>query len=155
MRIRLNKAERGLSGEMTVPPTSPSRTGSLIFGVLTDGTTYVQNFLQSKDCRSTMRRLQALGVVFDEQGSDVRITGKGLNGLTEAADILDAGTLHHHPAAHGAAVRTPVLLLLHRRRVAARTAHGACGGAAAPDGCANFRPRRWQSMRRWVSTAAL
>ncbi|MHB2016365.1 MAG: 3-phosphoshikimate 1-carboxyvinyltransferase [Candidatus Xenobia bacterium] len=91
MRIRLTRAERGLQGEMSVPPDKSISHRSLIVGALSNGTTQIQNFLQSKDCRSTMKCLQALGVEIEESNGDVRVLGQGLEGLSEASDVLDAG----------------------------------------------------------------
>jgi 3-phosphoshikimate 1-carboxyvinyltransferase len=85
-----------LSGSMTVPADKSISHRAAILNAIADGPAAVQNFLPAADCLSTLTCLRALGVDWSlekkpDGGSDLAIAGKGLAGLRESADILDAG----------------------------------------------------------------
>jgi 3-phosphoshikimate 1-carboxyvinyltransferase len=64
-----------------------------MFGALANGRTEVTNFLQGADCLSTIRCFRQLGIEIlnhTERGQ-VTIYGKGLHGLKQSGQILDAG----------------------------------------------------------------
>ena len=87
---------RRLSGSMTVPADKSISHRAAILNAIADGPAAVQNFLPAADCLSTLTCLRALGVDWSlekkpDGGSDLAIAGKGLAGLRESADILDAG----------------------------------------------------------------
>jgi 3-phosphoshikimate 1-carboxyvinyltransferase len=67
-----------------------------LLGALAGGTSRARNFLAGEDCLSTLACLSGLGIEsrIDETGpgvATVEIDGKGLSGLREAEDVLDAG----------------------------------------------------------------
>jgi 3-phosphoshikimate 1-carboxyvinyltransferase len=66
---------------------------ALLLGALAEGTTTVHNFLRSADCLSTASCLKALGVGIEglEGSGPVTVAGRGLQGLAEPEDVLDAG----------------------------------------------------------------
>jgi len=80
-----------LRGESTPPGDKSVSHRSLIIGALASGTTEVSGFLNCEDTISTADAMRKLGAVIDINGSDVKITGKGLSGLSEPDDVIDAG----------------------------------------------------------------
>jgi 3-phosphoshikimate 1-carboxyvinyltransferase len=66
-----------------------------MLNALADGEAVVHNFLPGDDCLSTLNVLRALGVEHDldvsGETSVLRMTGAGIDGLREAADVLDCG----------------------------------------------------------------
>lgn len=83
---------RGLRGEITVPGDKSISHRVVMLGSLAHGETVATNFLSGDDCLATVRCFRALGVEID--GPDrgiVRIRGRGLHGLREPHDVLDAG----------------------------------------------------------------
>jgi 3-phosphoshikimate 1-carboxyvinyltransferase len=80
-----------LLGELTPPGDKSVSHRSLIIGSLAGGMTGVSGFLNCEDTISTANAMRKLGVDIDINGSDVKITGKGLYGLSEPEDVIDAG----------------------------------------------------------------
>lgn len=88
--MNITKAN-ALRGELTVPGDKSISHRSIMFGALAKGVTTVHNFLQGADCLSSIACFRAMGIDIENDGSHVRIHGKGLHGLTCPRDILDAG----------------------------------------------------------------
>ncbi|WP_316570044.1 3-phosphoshikimate 1-carboxyvinyltransferase [Neobacillus sp. YIM B06451] len=81
----------GLSGELRVPGDKSISHRAVMFGAIAHGTTTVRNFLPGDDCLSTVSCFQKLGVTIETAGTDVKISGKGLEGLREYNGLLDVG----------------------------------------------------------------
>jgi 3-phosphoshikimate 1-carboxyvinyltransferase len=68
---------------------------ALILGALAEGTTLVRGLAPGGDCRSTLACLAALGVTVRELDTAlapaVAVDGRGLGGLRQPAEALDAG----------------------------------------------------------------
>lgn len=62
-----------------------------MIAALAEGVTTVENFATSRDCQSTLECLSALGIAIERAGANVKISGRGLNGLSAPARVLDAG----------------------------------------------------------------
>jgi 3-phosphoshikimate 1-carboxyvinyltransferase len=67
-----------------------------LFSALADGTSTLAGYSTGADCASTLTCLQALGVDIEQAGRDatglqLRITGRGLGGLSPARSAIDAG----------------------------------------------------------------
>jgi 3-phosphoshikimate 1-carboxyvinyltransferase len=62
-----------------------------MIAALAEGSTRIQNYSTGADCHSTLGCLRALGIEIEEQGTEVSVAGKGLEGLRQAAECLDAG----------------------------------------------------------------
>jgi 3-phosphoshikimate 1-carboxyvinyltransferase len=63
-----------------------------MLGGIAEGITEVRGFLESEDCLSTMKAMQALGVKVERLGQrEVRVHGVGLHGLKGATHALDMG----------------------------------------------------------------
>ena len=85
------KPAKFLRGEVEVPGDKSISHRALMIGAIAEGETIVENFLEGEDCLATLACLRALGVGIEKIAPKrIRISGKGLNGLTEPAEVLDA-----------------------------------------------------------------
>ncbi|MFA4885988.1 MAG: 3-phosphoshikimate 1-carboxyvinyltransferase [Desulfotomaculaceae bacterium] len=82
----------GLRGTVAVPGDKSISHRAVMIGALAEGETVIDNFLPGEDCLSTIKCFRKLGVAIEgpEEGM-VRVKGRGLEGLQEPGDILDAG----------------------------------------------------------------
>ena len=81
-----------VGGSIRVPGDKSVSHRSLMLGSIADGVTEVRGFLESEDCLSTMKAMQALGVRVERTGAqEVRVHGVGLRGLKGANHPLDMG----------------------------------------------------------------
>ena len=62
-----------------------------MFNALGTGEATITNFAPGGDCGSTLSCLRNLGVVVSRDAEHVHITGRGLRGLADPADVLDCG----------------------------------------------------------------
>jgi 3-phosphoshikimate 1-carboxyvinyltransferase len=89
-----------LSGSVTVPGDKSISHRAVLMGALANGVTTVHNWLPAGDTLATLNAIRALGVeveVVDSQlqGWQLRIVGRGMQGLAqpeEALDCANAGT---------------------------------------------------------------
>ncbi|HUS83444.1 MAG TPA: 3-phosphoshikimate 1-carboxyvinyltransferase [Dehalococcoidia bacterium] len=86
---------RRLSGSIAVPPDKSISHRAAILNAIAAGPAAVESFLPAADCLATLACLRLLGVSWTLQertnaGSDLAITGRGLAGLGESEDVLDA-----------------------------------------------------------------
>lgn len=58
---------------------------------IAEGSSKIVNYSTGADCQSTLGCMRALGIEIENDGNAVHVKGRGLDGLREAADILDAG----------------------------------------------------------------
>ncbi|MDO8670403.1 MAG: 3-phosphoshikimate 1-carboxyvinyltransferase [Dehalococcoidia bacterium] len=100
-----------LAGRVVVQGDKSISHRAIIFNGLAEGVATVTNFLPGADCLSTVGCMRALGVPVEisrvvgdgdsshkqqagygeDDSYTLRVTGRGLNGLSEPLDILDAG----------------------------------------------------------------
>jgi len=81
-----------LIGEIAVPGDKSVSHRSIMLAGLASTPVVVRNFLRADDCWSTVNCMRALGVSVEElPDGDLVVTGRGLYGLTEPPDVLDAG----------------------------------------------------------------
>lgn len=81
-----------VGGAIRVPGDKSVSHRSLMLGSIAEGVTEVRGFLESEDCLSTMKAMQALGVRVERTGAqEVRVHGVGLKGLKGAHHPLDMG----------------------------------------------------------------
>ena len=81
-----------VAGSIRVPGDKSVSHRSLMLGGIAEGVTEVRGFLESEDCLSTMKAMQALGVRIDRTGKqEVRVHGVGMKGLKGASHALDMG----------------------------------------------------------------
>ena len=95
MSERVIRPVRRLRGEISVPGDKSISHRAAMLNALADGEAVIHNFLPGEDCLSTLRVLRALGVesTLDASGETpvLHISGVGLDGLREPADVLDCG----------------------------------------------------------------
>lgn len=80
-----------LRGRLDIPGDKSISHRAVIFNAVAEGNAGITNFLTGADCLSTIACLRALGVEIEQQGSTVRVIGRGLRGLQEPAGVLDCG----------------------------------------------------------------
>jgi 3-phosphoshikimate 1-carboxyvinyltransferase len=90
-RETIKGGSKPFQGELIPPGDKSISHRSLIVGSLAGGTTEVTGFLNCDDTNSTANAMRNLGAEIDIAGTCVRITGKGLPGLREPDDVIDAG----------------------------------------------------------------
>ncbi|MEG0373622.1 MAG: 3-phosphoshikimate 1-carboxyvinyltransferase [Enterococcus sp.] len=89
--MKLLSTKKGLNGTLTVPADKSISHRSIMFGAISEGTTRIHNFLRAEDCLSTIAVFKALGVSITEDQRDIIVEGKGMEALTTANQLLDAG----------------------------------------------------------------
>jgi 3-phosphoshikimate 1-carboxyvinyltransferase len=85
------KPVRKVQAELTVPADKSISHRAGLLSALAAGTTHIINYSPGQDCASTLRCISVLGANVDRQGNDLFVTGAGIDGLREAADVLDCG----------------------------------------------------------------
>lgn len=90
LRIKPSKA---LRGRITVPGDKSVSHRAVLLGAIAEGDTVIENFLPGEDCLSTIACIRKLGVEVEGPDRDavVKVHGRGLAGLLEPEDILNAG----------------------------------------------------------------
>ena len=79
-------------GEVTVPGDKSVSHRSVLFGAIAEGTTEVDNFLESEDCLATLNAMRAMGVEVERPAPGrVIVRGVGLQGLQAPSHPLDMG----------------------------------------------------------------
>jgi len=86
------KKSKGFGGSVTVPGDKSISHRAVIFGAIAEGITKVTGFLPGEDNHSTIRAFAQMGVRIElDSSTELTIHGVGLHGLTEPANIIDAG----------------------------------------------------------------
>ena len=80
-----------LRGTITVSGDKSISHRAVMFGSLATGTTEINGFLTGEDCLSTIRCFRSMGVQIEQDGSSVRVFGRGLRELKQPSAILDCG----------------------------------------------------------------
>lgn len=82
----------GLRGTVAIPGDKSISHRAVMLGALAEGKTIIENFLPGEDCLSTIACFRKLGVeITGPEDGVVTVSGRGLDGLREPCDILDAG----------------------------------------------------------------
>lgn len=84
-------AFKPLRGALTVSGDKSISHRAVMLGSLATGTTEIEGFLPGEDCLSTIRCFRSMGVQIEQNGSSVKVFGRGLRELTAPAGILDCG----------------------------------------------------------------
>src|SRR5437870_8053475 len=90
MQQRIPRAQR-LSGSICLPGDKSISHRYAMIAAIAEGASTIHNYSTGADCHSTLDCLRALGISVDEQGADVTIHGRSLDGLRAPARDLDAG----------------------------------------------------------------
>lgn len=80
-----------LRGELTPPGDKSISHRAIILGSIAEGMTTVTGFLPADDTLSSAKAMMMLGVPIKIEKDTVKIRGKGMYGLTEPEDTIDAG----------------------------------------------------------------
>jgi 3-phosphoshikimate 1-carboxyvinyltransferase len=82
----------GLRGELTLPGDKSISHRSVLFAAIADGDTHISGFLTGEDTQNTAKAMQAMGISIEGLGTEhLVVHGKGLDGLSEPASVLDLG----------------------------------------------------------------
>lgn len=84
-------AFKPLRGTLTVSGDKSISHRAVMLGSLATGTTEIEGFLPGEDCLSTIRCFRSMGVQIEQNGSSVKVFGRGPRELTAPAGILDCG----------------------------------------------------------------
>jgi 3-phosphoshikimate 1-carboxyvinyltransferase len=82
---------RAIRGEISVPGDKSISHRAIMFGSLARGVTTVRGGLRGEDNMATLNAFRAMGVGVEDDGTTLRLEGRGLNGLAEPSDCLDCG----------------------------------------------------------------
>jgi len=80
-----------IQGRISVPGDKSISHRAVMLSGISQGKSRIKGFLRGEDCLSTIACFRGLGIEIQEIDQEVHIMGKGLHGLTEPQDILDAG----------------------------------------------------------------
>ena len=90
MQERIFPARR-LAGSVRLPGDKSISHRYAMLAAIAEGKTRIRNYSGGADCQSTLGAVQALGAGVERGDTEVIITGRGLDGLTEPGGDLDAG----------------------------------------------------------------
>lgn len=89
-RVEISRSGR-FRGEFSPPPDKSISHRAVIFSSLARGTSIIRNFLRANDTLSTVGAFRMLGIDIIDEGSTLKVQGRGLHGLTEPPDVIDCG----------------------------------------------------------------
>src|ERR1039458_101223 len=89
MKQRISPA-RAITGVITLPGDKSISHRYAMISAIADGESRIHNYSTGADCHSTLGCVRALGIDVEVAGTEVRINGKGLDGLRAPAKDLDA-----------------------------------------------------------------
>ena len=82
---------RSISGSITLPGDKSISHRYAMIASIAEGDSRIRNYSTGADCHSTLDAMRALGVAVEENGTEVAIRGRGLDGLRAPVADLDAG----------------------------------------------------------------
>lgn len=80
-----------IRGEIEIPGDKSISHRAIMLSSLGNTPVEISNFLLGADCISTINCMKKLGAKIEISGEKIIVTGNGLHGLQEPAEILDAG----------------------------------------------------------------
>ncbi len=90
--LRSTRPAAPLAGTITVPGDKSISHRALMFGALAVGETRISGLLEGEDVLRTASAMRALGAEVAQDGPGAwRVSGRGVGGLVEPADVLDMG----------------------------------------------------------------
>lgn len=87
----IQPVNNGLNGNITIPGDKSISHRAVMFGAIAEGKTTIKGFLPGADCLSTISCFKEMGVEITQNGDEVTVVGKGLEGLQEPKAVLDVG----------------------------------------------------------------
>jgi 3-phosphoshikimate 1-carboxyvinyltransferase len=91
MKLRSQKNDAALLGEITVAGDKSISHRSLIFAALAHGKSKITGLLEGEDVLKTASALRLMGVEIEKKIGFWEVNGVGVAGLSEPEDILDMG----------------------------------------------------------------
>ncbi|WP_416149724.1 3-phosphoshikimate 1-carboxyvinyltransferase [Salipaludibacillus sp. HK11] len=91
MNKTIQPLKNALKGKVTIPGDKSISHRAVLFASLAKGESTIDGFLHGDDCLSTIACMKQLGIQIDEDGNRISVKGKGFQGLTEPAKVLDVG----------------------------------------------------------------
>ena len=88
--MKLTKSA-GLRGELSIPGDKSISHRAVMFGSLAKGTTHISNFLSGADCLSTIDCFRKMGVLIEQNGTNVTVHGNGLQRNNNKIDFRNPG----------------------------------------------------------------
>lgn len=82
---------KGLKGEITVPGDKSISHRALMFASIAEGDTRIKGLLKGEDNMATLRAFRQMGISISKFKDCISVQGKGLRGLSEPKDIINAG----------------------------------------------------------------
>jgi 3-phosphoshikimate 1-carboxyvinyltransferase len=79
-----------VSGVVELPGDKSISHRYAILAALAEGISEIRNYSPAADCASTLECVRRLGIAVDAKGEQVRIAGKGLDGLKASRRTIDA-----------------------------------------------------------------
>jgi 3-phosphoshikimate 1-carboxyvinyltransferase len=80
-----------VSGSLVLPGDKSISHRYAMLAAIAEGPSTIQNYSTGADCQSTLAAVADLGIQVERLPESITIHGKGLHGLTEPAQQLDAG----------------------------------------------------------------
>jgi 3-phosphoshikimate 1-carboxyvinyltransferase len=90
MQQRISPAS-AITGAITLPGDKSISHRYAMISAIADGESRIHNYSTGADCHSTLASVRALGIDVEVAGTEVRIRGRGLDGLRAPTGDLDAG----------------------------------------------------------------
>jgi 3-phosphoshikimate 1-carboxyvinyltransferase len=90
MQQRIPRAT-SISGSITLPGDKSISHRYGMISAIAEGVSRIHNYSTGADCHSTLGCMRALGIEIEEDGTEVIVHGRGLDGLRSSAAALDAG----------------------------------------------------------------
>lgn len=90
MRPLIHHAKQ-LKGTLTIPGDKSISHRSIMLGTIAEGKTRITGFLRAEDCLSTIQVMRQLGATIHDDGEEIVVEGKGMNGLTAPSELLNVG----------------------------------------------------------------
>jgi 3-phosphoshikimate 1-carboxyvinyltransferase len=90
MQQRISPAT-SISGTITLPGDKSISHRYGMISAIADGVSRIDNYSTGADCHSTLGCMRALGIEIEEDGTEIVIHGRGLDGLRAPTQDLDAG----------------------------------------------------------------
>src|SRR4051812_30093616 len=90
MQQRISPATT-VSGSITLPGDKSISHRYGMISAIAEGTSRIHNYSTGADCHSTLACMRALGIEIQEDGTEVVVQGRGLDGLRAPSADLDAG----------------------------------------------------------------
>ena len=76
-------------GEITLPGDKSITHRAMIFSSIAEGESELKGTQKGRDCLATLKCMRDVGVHVKEEGREIIVEGKGLEGLREPEDVLN------------------------------------------------------------------